>query len=122
MGLGWYERIVVKAVWRKYMNAENTKRWAPLIGGVIVVRGVVLRMFGQGDIAATVESVGSVLGLTAASPISGKDAASNIGALVAGALYFYGVFRKIKSTVAIEIGGGYADRGRSGGKCNWRIK
>lgn len=70
-------------------------RWAPLLGGVILIAGVVLPIFGQSELAVAITGLGSLLGLTAQSPVSvGEVSAASVAVTSAVALA-WGVIRKL---------------------------
>ena len=68
-------------------------RWAPLVGGAVLVAAVVLRMAGQEELAASVLSLGGLFGLTGQSPVP-------VGELAAGAAVVWGIVRKFRAVLS----------------------
>lgn len=77
MGLSWIERQGVRIAWRR-MEAKMgaLKTWSPLIGSAVLVATVLLRSFGQTEVADTLEGVGSATGLATMSMVTPAEAAA----------------------------------------------
>jgi hypothetical protein len=88
--LGWAERQGLKLVGWRLKGMKSIKRWLPLIGTAVLAGTVVLRAFGQDDVAKAVETVG---GLVGAVP---EDPTVSYAELAAAAAGVAGVFLKVR--------------------------
>ena len=65
------------------MNADTVKRWAPIVGTVILAVSTLLRLLGQQAIADTIDTVGKLTHLTDSSVIDAAVITQAAGAVVA---------------------------------------
>ncbi len=57
-------------------------RWAPLVGGVVLVTSVVLRMTGNVELADMIFNLGGIFGLNAPSPVPVVELAGAAGVVL----------------------------------------
>lgn len=103
-GLSFLERIGVRLIWARMEKRMSLKRWVPLISVGVLATSTLLRLYGQGDLAATVDSVGATVGITQATPIPAAEVASTVSqtavalaALVGFVLKLVSVYKKAKA-------------------------
>lgn len=68
-------------------------RYGPLVGGVILAGSAILRAFGQGALADTIEALAAILGVTAGAIISIGEATI----LGSAAVVMWGAWRKYRA-------------------------
>lgn len=76
------ERMAIKLLWRRTEDnmSDKAKRYLPLAGSAVLVTVVLLRLFGYGQAAAAVETVGGIVGVTQQSPVGVGELAAAIAA------------------------------------------
>lgn len=84
----------------KESRMQQFRRWAPLLGTLVLVVATALRLVGHGEAAALVEAIGAMAGVTPQSPVSPTELAPVVGQLVALLAVIWGIARK----VAAEVG------------------
>jgi len=78
---------------------SKLKTWGPVLGSAVLVAAIVLRLFGHGEAAAALESVGSAVGVTGQSSLGVADTTAVLTQLLAAGVAGYGIARKIGSEV-----------------------
>lgn len=63
------------------------KRWAPLLGGVVLAGSAILKAVGQGELADSILSLGALFGFNSASPVSAGEFAAAVAVI-------FGIVRK----------------------------
>ena len=96
------QRLGVKAGWRWLegnVGKKTLQRWLPVVGSAVFVIATVLRIFGNNEVASTVEAAGGVVGATQASPVPGEEIAAGVTQLVAALMVAWGIGRKVKASL-----------------------
>ena len=78
MGLKtWLQNKALRLAWSGLEDRMTwIRRWAPVIGSLVLVASVGLRLAGKNEAAGAIEGLGSVLGLTSQSSISVAEIAA----------------------------------------------
>jgi len=105
-----FKRIALKLAWRRMVKLMPwLNRWAPVIGGGILVAATLLRLFGQGEAAGALEGIGAALGLTGQSPVPAAEIAVALTQLavaltqlLAAGTLAYGIGRKLWAAVRVR--------------------
>ena len=75
------DRWTVKALWKgAKLKFPQIKRWAPLIGTLIVAASAVARAFGREEIAQLLDTIGALTGLSGEA-LLGAAAAASLGGI-----------------------------------------
>lgn len=95
------ERTFLKLAWKRLEGkTPMVKKYGPLVGLLVLVIATVARLTGHGEIAAAILSVGSVVGLTDASPIPAAEVSAIAVQVAASVLAFWGFVRKVQAEIA----------------------
>lgn len=87
------ERLGVKYAWKQLEGSmPAVKRYAPLIGSAVLAISVVLRLFGQNEVADGITTLGGLVGVTQQSQIP-------VGEIAAACAALTGVVLKVVSEV-----------------------
>lgn len=75
----------------------NLKKWAPLLGGVVLIAANIAELTGQADIAAGLRGVGGATGVTNQAPFGAADVTAFLSAAVGVWTLGRGLIRKFTS-------------------------
>ena len=81
------------------MGKDTLRRWGPVLGAGVLVVATVLRIFGNGEVAQTVEAIGATVGVTQQSPVPGPELAAGATQLIAALVAAWGIGRKLKASL-----------------------